>query len=100
MMYTKEKTYYLPAETKIIKIIEGKYPIITTITLNKDWETKANSFKEAEKQLKEGLKNAFKCHFVEIPNAHKLLKVKEEKFSNPKDYRPLSFIQWAGELTK
>ena len=99
-MYTKEKTYYLPAGTKIIKIIEGKYPIITTIMLNKVWETQTNSFKEAEKLLKEGLKNTFKCHHVEIPNTHKHLKVKENNILNPKDYRPLSFRQWAEELTK
>lgn len=48
MMYTKEQVYCLPAGTKFIKIIEGKYPIITSITLNKAWETKANMLKNFE----------------------------------------------------
>jgi hypothetical protein len=99
-MYTKEQVYCLPAGTKFIKIIEGKYPIITTIVLNKAWETKANSFNEAEKKIKEGLKNVFKCHYVDIPNVHKHLKVKEEIFLNPKDYRPPSFRQWAEKMTE
>ena len=100
MKYTKEKTYYLPAGTKFLKIVEGKYPIITSITLNKAWETKANNIKEAEKLLKEGIKIAFKCNYVDIPNIYKHLKLKEEIPINTKDYRPLSFKQWAEELTK
>lgn len=100
MRYTKEEYWVLPAGTQIIKIIEGRYPILTSITLNKAWSIKANNFKEAEKLLKEGLKNTFKCNYVEIPNLHKHLKVKENNILNPKNYRPLNFKQWAEEQTK
>ena len=98
MRYTREKTYFLPVGTKIIRVVEGKYPILTTITLNKPWEQKAETLKEAEIKLKEHLKVTFKCDFVEIPNLHKHLKVKEEIPINPKDYRPLAFRQWADNL--